>query len=68
MIIFFIVFLALFGAVYLSVYCLLKGKFIDEIYLAVPGTGLITSLVAYIFSHYARKKLMEIAHLAEEAK
>ena len=40
----------------------------DEMYLAVPVTGLITGLVAYIYSRYAKKKLKEVAHLEEEAK
>lgn len=40
----------------------------DEIYLAIPVTGLITGLVAYVYSRYAKKKLKEVAHLEEEAK
>lgn len=37
----------------------------DEMYLAVPVTGLITGLVAYIYSRYALKKLKTAAHLQE---
>ncbi|MHC4546023.1 MAG: hypothetical protein ACYSYL_16140 [Planctomycetota bacterium] len=37
----------------------------DEIYLAVPVTGLITGLIAYIYSRYALKKLKTTAHLQE---
>jgi hypothetical protein len=37
----------------------------DEGYLAVPVTGLITGLVAYIYSRYALKKLKTTAHLQE---
>ena len=35
----------------------------DEMYLAAPVTGLITGLVAYIYSRYALKKLKTAAHL-----
>ena len=35
----------------------------DEMYLAVPVTGLITGLIAYIYSRYALKKLKAAAHL-----
>ena len=38
----------------------------DEMYLAVPVTGLITGLIAYIYSRHAKKKLKEIAHLEEK--
>ena len=38
----------------------------DEMYLAVPVTGLITGLVAYIYSRYALKKLKTAAHLQED--
>jgi len=38
----------------------------DEMYLAVPVTGLITGLIAYIYSRYALKKLKTAAHLQEE--
>ena len=37
----------------------------DEMYLAVPVTGVITGLVAYIYSRYALKKLKTTAHLQE---
>jgi len=37
----------------------------NEMYLAVPVTGLITGLVAYIYSRYALKKLKTTAHLEE---
>lgn len=37
----------------------------DEMYLAVAVTGLITGLVAYIYSRYALKKLKTAAHLQE---
>jgi len=37
----------------------------DEMYLAVPVTGLITGLIAYIYSRYALKKLKTAAHLQE---
>ena len=37
----------------------------DEMYLAAPVTGLITGLVAYIYSRYALKKLKTAAHLQE---
>jgi len=37
----------------------------DEGYLAAPVTGLITGLVAYIYSRYALKKLKITAHLQE---
>ena len=37
----------------------------DEMSLAVPVTGLITGLVAYIYSRYALKKLKTTAHLQE---
>ena len=37
----------------------------DEMYLVAPVTGLITALVAYIYSRYALKKLKTIAHLQE---
>ncbi len=37
----------------------------DEMYLAVPVTGLITGLIAYIYSRYALKKLKKAAHLQE---
>ena len=37
----------------------------DEMYLAVPVTGLITGLAAYIYSRYALKKLKTTAHLQE---
>jgi hypothetical protein len=39
----------------------------DEMYLAVPVTGLITGLIAYIYSRYALKKLKGLAHLEGEA-
>ncbi len=35
----------------------------DEMYLAAPVTGLITGLIAYIYSRYALKKLKGISHL-----
>ncbi len=35
----------------------------DEGYLAIPVTGLITGIVAYIYSRYALKKLRGITHL-----
>jgi hypothetical protein len=35
----------------------------DEMYLAAPVTGVITGLVAYIYSRYALKKLKTAAHL-----
>jgi hypothetical protein len=38
----------------------------DEMYLAVSVTGVITGLVAYIYSRYALKKLKTITHLQEE--
>ena len=38
----------------------------DEMYLAAPVTGLITGLVAYIYSRYALKKLKTAAHLQED--
>lgn len=38
----------------------------DEIYLAVPVTGLLTGLVAYIYSRYALKKLKTVVHLQED--
>ena len=65
------IFIVLFGAVSLSVYCFLKGQFIFAaimmiLYLAVPVTGLITGLVAYIYSRYALKKLKTAAHLQED--
>ena len=37
----------------------------DEIYLAIPVTGLITGMVVYIYSRYALKKLKTTAHLQE---
>ena len=37
----------------------------DEMYLAVPVTGVITGMVAYIYSRYALKKLKTAAHLQE---
>ena len=40
----------------------------DEMHLAVPVTGLITGLVAYIYSRYALKKLRMMAHLQEDTK
>ena len=36
-----------------------------EMYLAVPVTGLITGIVAYIYSRHALKKLKTTAHLQE---
>ena len=36
-----------------------------EMYLAVPVTGLITGIAAYIYSKYALKKLKTTAHLQE---
>ena len=39
----------------------------DEMFLAVPVTGLITGLIAYIYSRYALKKLKNIAHVEGEA-
>ena len=39
----------------------------DEIYLAVPVTGLITGIVAYVYSRYALKKLKGVTHLEGEA-
>jgi len=38
----------------------------DEMYLAAPVTGMITGLVAYIYSRYALKKLKTTAHLQED--
>ena len=38
----------------------------DEMYLAVPVTGVMTGLVAYIYSRYALKKLKTAAHLQED--
>ena len=38
----------------------------DEMYLAAPVTGLITGLIAYIYSRYALKKLKTTAHLEED--
>ena len=38
----------------------------DEMYLAAPVTGLITGLIAYIYSRYALKKLKTAAHLQED--
>jgi len=35
----------------------------DEMYLTGPVTGVITGLVAYIYSRYALKKLKSISHL-----
>ena len=37
----------------------------DEMYLSAPVTGVITSLVVYIYSRYALKKLKTAAHLQE---
>ena len=37
----------------------------DEMYLAVPVTGLITGVAAYIYSRHALKKLKTAAHLQE---
>ncbi len=37
----------------------------DEVYLAVPVTGVITGMAAYIYSRYALKKLKTTAHLQE---
>jgi hypothetical protein len=37
----------------------------DEMYLAVPVTGVITGMVAYMYSRYALKKLKATAHLQE---
>ncbi|HIJ69876.1 MAG TPA: hypothetical protein HPP87_00765 [Planctomycetes bacterium] len=37
----------------------------DEMYLAIPVTGVITGLVSYFYSRYALKKLKEAAHLQE---
>ena len=37
----------------------------DEMYLAAPVTGVITGIVAYIYSRYALKKLKAAAHLRE---
>jgi hypothetical protein len=37
----------------------------NEMYLAAPVTGVITGLVAYIYSRYALKKLKTAAHLQE---
>ena len=37
----------------------------DEMYLAAPATGVITGIVAYIYSRYALKKLKTAAHLQE---
>ena len=37
-----------------------------EMCLAVPVTGLITGLIAYIYSRYALKKLKTAAHLQED--
>jgi len=37
----------------------------DEMYLAVPVTGLITGLIAYVYSRYALEKLKRTAHLRE---
>ena len=37
----------------------------DEMYLAVSVTGVITGIVAYIYSRYALKKLKTAAHLQE---
>ena len=37
----------------------------DEMYLAAPVTGVITGIVAYIYSRYALKKLKTAAHLQE---
>jgi len=37
----------------------------DEMYLATPVTGVITGLIAYIYSLYALKKLKTAAHLQE---
>ncbi|MFX0201942.1 MAG: hypothetical protein ACFFCW_38010 [Candidatus Hodarchaeota archaeon] len=39
----------------------------DEMFLAAPVTGVITGLVAYIYSRYALKKLKTAAHLQENA-
>jgi hypothetical protein len=38
----------------------------DEMYFAVSVTGLITGLIAYIYSRYALKKLKTAAHLQED--
>ncbi len=38
----------------------------DEMYLTAPVTGLITGLIAYIYSRYALKKLKTAAHLQED--
>ena len=38
----------------------------DEMFLAVPVTGLITGLVAYLYSRYALKKLKAATHLQED--
>ena len=38
----------------------------DEMFLAIPVTGLITGLVAYIYSRYALKKLKTTAYLQED--
>jgi len=37
----------------------------DEMYLAAPVTGLITGIVAYLYSRYTLKKLKTTAHLRE---
>ncbi len=37
----------------------------DEMCLAIPVTGLITGLIAYIYSRHALKKLKAIAHVQE---
>jgi hypothetical protein len=37
----------------------------DEMYFVVPVTGLITGLIAYIYSRYSLKKLRGIANLQE---